>query len=835
MSERGESCFHCGLPVPAGARWRVEIGGAPRPMCCPGCEAVARTIVDAGLADYYRHRTALAPTAREPVPDLLAGLAVWDHPAIQRALVRDAGEVREAALLLEDLNCAACVWLTEQRLRRLDGVRTVAVNFATRRATVAWDPRRTGLAAILGAIRAIGFRARPYDPRRAQELLERERRDKLLRWLVAGALGMQVMMLAEALYAGDWFGIEPGYAHLFRWVSLLLTVPILVFSARPFFAGAWRDLAARRVGMDVPVAAGLALAFLGSLQATLANGGAVYYDSVAMFVFLLLGARLLETVARARAAREQEGLVRAAPATARRLDSEGRETVVPTVELAVGERVRVLPGETMPADGVVVAGVSSLDESLLTGESRPVARRAGERVTGGAVNVESPLEIEVTAVGDETVLAGLLRLVESARGAKPELARLADRAARWFVAGVLVLAAAVGVVWWRLDAARALPVVVSVLVVTCPCALALATPMAFAVAGGALARRGLLATRGHAIEGLAAARTVVFDKTGTLTEGRLRVVETVAAAGRTAGAVLAAAAALERGSEHPIARAIERAAGMAGVPPVPQIADVVAEPGRGLVGRVAGERWAVGSPEFVRERLGAALPSGLASRCAEGLTPVVVAGESGVAGLLLLEDSLRPGAAELVAALRREGRRVALLSGDQEATAGRIAAAAGIADVEGGASPARKLERVRELAAAGAPVAMVGDGVNDAAALGAAAVSVAMGNGAWLAAATADAVLLSGRLEDLAFAFVHAARTLRVVRQNLALALLYNLAAIPLAAAGVVPPWAAALGMSASSALVVLNALRLRARGPGRSARAPAAAAPAAALVAGRG
>ncbi|HSB23199.1 MAG TPA: heavy metal translocating P-type ATPase metal-binding domain-containing protein, partial [Burkholderiaceae bacterium] len=359
MSEPSQSCFHCGLPVPAGTRWRAVVDGVARPMCCPGCEAVARTIVEAGLAGYYRHRTEAAPTARAALPGLLADLAVWDHPAIQRAVVRDGGATREAALLLEDLNCAACVWLTEQHLLRLGGVREVAVNFATRRATVRWDPTRTGLAAILGAIAAIGFRAHPYDPRRALELLEAGRRDLLLRWLVAGALGMQVMMLAFALYAGDWFGIEPEFARLFRWASLVATVPILVFSARPFFTGAWRDLAARRVGMDVPVALGLALAFLGSLPATVADRGAVYYDSVAMFVFLLLGARLLETVARARAAREQEGLVRAAPATARRLAADGAEELVPTVELAVGERVRVLPGEAVPADGVVVAGVSS--------------------------------------------------------------------------------------------------------------------------------------------------------------------------------------------------------------------------------------------------------------------------------------------------------------------------------------------------------------------------------------------------------------------------------------------------------------------------------------------
>ncbi|KAB2966601.1 MAG: heavy metal translocating P-type ATPase, partial [Thermoanaerobaculia bacterium] len=318
MSEESETgaCFHCGLPVPAGARWSVEIEGAPRAMCCAGCEAVAQAIVASGLADYYRFRTEPAPTGREVVPAVLAELSVWDHPAVARTLVRSEGGTRETSLLLEDLTCAACVWLTEQRLRRLEGVRAVAVNFATRRATVRWDPARQDLSGILGAIAAIGFRAHPYDPLRAQELAERERRDRLLRFLVAGALGMQVMTLAEALYAGDWFGIEPEFESFFRWTSLVLTVPVLLFSARPFFAGAWRDLRAGRVGMDVPVALGLVLAFLGSLPATLGRGGEVYYDSVVMFAFLLLGARLLEAVARARAAREQDALALAVPALA---------------------------------------------------------------------------------------------------------------------------------------------------------------------------------------------------------------------------------------------------------------------------------------------------------------------------------------------------------------------------------------------------------------------------------------------------------------------------------------------------------------------------------------
>jgi len=813
------TCFHCGLPVPGSAgAWSVDLDGAERPLCCAGCEAVARAIVGSGGADYYRLRTELPPQGRELVPAFLDQLAVYDHPAVQRTMVRDAGELKEAALLLEDLSCAACVWLAEKSVGGLAGVREFSINYATRRALVRWDPAVATLSRILAAIAAIGFTAHPYDRERAQEGLARERRDRLLRFLVAGALGMQVMTLAVALYAGAFSGMEAPFRQFFRWASLLLSAPVLLYSARPFFAGAFRDLAHRRVGMDVPVALGLTLAYFGSVWATIADRGEVYFDSVVMFVFLLLGARVLELVARERAVREQESVVRSAPATARRLDAgnggPGAETIVASVELAVGDRVRVLPGESVPADGVIEDGLSSLDEALLTGESVPVERAAGERVIGGSVNVESPLIVRVTAVGEGTVLSALLALVEQALAAKPEIARVADRTAQWFVRRILVLAAGVGLYWAWADPERVLPTVISVLVVSCPCALSLATPVALAAASGALARRGLLATRGHAIETLGRADLFVFDKTGTLTTGKLRVDAVEPQAPWSAAEVLAVAAALERGSEHPIARAIataSAAAAAAGSPALlPELSDLRSVPGRGLTATCGGERLALGSPGFVAAQLGLTLPEEIAALAARERTLVVLAGESGVRGAILLDDSLRPESPALVADLRRAGKRVLLLSGDEPGAVRRIAAAAGIAEWEGSASPERKVARVRELTASGAVVAMIGDGVNDAAALAAAPVSVAMGSGAYLAARAADAVLLSNRPQDLGFAVRHAALTLRRVKQNFALAFGYNLIVIPLAAMGRIPPWAAAIGMSASSAMVVLNALRLR-------------------------
>ncbi|GMU67603.1 MAG: carbonate dehydratase [Acidobacteriota bacterium] len=806
MSAAAISCHHCGLPVPAGAPWRLELDGAIHPLCCAGCDAVAHAILDAGLVDYYRHRTEPAAPGAALVPAELERLGAWDRPEVARDFVRADGEAREAALLLDNLRCGACVWLAERRLSRCPGVLGAEVNFASRRADVRWDPARTGLAAILAALAEVGLAAHPFDPARSRAALEAERRDRLLRFLVAGALGMQVMVLSEALYAGDFFGIEPEFEGFFRWGSLLLTLPVLVYCGRPFLAGARDDLGHGRVGMDVPVALGLWLAFLGSVWATWSGRGEVYFDSVVMLIFLLLGARLLENGARRQALADVERLERPVPAMATRLGEDGAEESVASAALGAGDRVRIRPGEASPADGVVAAGASRFDEAVLTGESLPVARATGERVLAGAINVESPVDLRVTAAGSETAVASLARLVDRARSSRPALARLADRVAARFSASVLVLTAGAALAWWAIAPERVLPVVVALLVVACPCALALATPLAIAAGSGALARRGFLVTRPHALESLAVAEVVVFDKTGTLTEGRPRLVAVETARGWSRERALCVAAALERGSEHPLAAAIRAAA--CGLE-IPAVEDLVNRPGRGVTATIAGARCALGSPDFVVESEGAVREPG-GARPIDGTTPVLLACAGATVARFALADELRPGARELVAELRRTGRQVFLLSGDHLDTVARIARELGGVAFEAAATPERKLERVRELASGGRTVAMVGDGVNDAAALSGAAVSVAMGGGAWMAASAADAVLVSSRPEDLAFAFERAARTLRTIRAGLAQALVYNAIFLPLAALGRMPPWLAAIGMSASSAAVVLVASRLR-------------------------
>lgn len=801
-----ETCYHCGQPVPPGIELQVEINHTAQPMCCRGCQAVAEAIVAGGLSDYYQFRTENAPTARDVVPEFLRQVAAYDNPTLQKTFVRSGeGSVREASLILEGIVCAACVWLNEQHLAKLPGVLSVSINYATHRARVRWDDTQVHLSRILQAVSEIGYLAHPYDPQRAQEILERERRQHLRRLAVAAAFGMQVMILAVSLYAGAFSGIETGFKNAFHWLSLLLTLPVLLYSAQPFFRSAFRDLRRRHAGMDVPVSLGLGIAFAGSVWTTVTGHGEVYFDSVVMFVFFLLTGRYFELVGRKRAAEVSEALVHMLPATATRLTGAGEE-VVPVSELQPGDLLLVRPGESIPADGHVAEGRSSVDESLLTGESLPLSKQPGSALVGGSINIESPLQLRVDKTGSDTVLSAILRLLDRAQTEKPAIAASADRAAAWFVARVLLLAAAVALFWYLKDPGRWLPITVAVLVVTCPCALSLATPTAITAATGRLMRRGLVTTRGHALETLARATTFIFDKTGTLTFGRLKLLATHTYAGPNAAECLTLASTLEAHSEHPIARAL-RAAGATTQPDAGNVQNL---PGAGISGEIRGIRYYLGTAAFVETALGTPLdPTLLTQLRSGGNTLVLLADNEQLLAAFVIGDEIRPGARELVADLKRQGKQVVLLTGDHPAAGERIAALAGIDIVEADLRPEDKLKRVETLTGQGAVVAMIGDGVNDAAALAAAHVSIAMGGGTQLAAASADMILLSEQLGHLSEGVAVARKTLRIVRQNMTWAVGYNLLALPFAAFGLIAPWMAAIGMSASSLIVVANALRL--------------------------
>ena len=810
-------CYHCGLPILAGANFSALILGQSRELCCHGCQAVAEAIVQNGLQDYYTYRTELPQTAEDLVPEELRQLTLYDHPEVQKSFVFSTGngpegEIKQASLILEGITCAACIWLNERHLKQLPGIREVAFNYASHRARVSWDEREIKLSQILAEIRKLGYHAHPFSAQQQEAVRQQQRKADFRRLAVAGLSAGQVMMIAVALYAGPEQGLEPATAQLLRWFSLVLSIPAMFYAAWPFYRAAWRGIVSRRIGMDVPIVLGLLTGFIGSIWATVLGEGAVYYDTLTMLIFFLLVTRFLERNAREKSVEAAENLLRLVPAMATRIQSDQQQELVPLVEVANGDLILAKPGETIAADGVVEQGESSADESLLTGESHPLAKSSGSRVYAGSINYESPLTIRVTGVGENTMLASISRLLDRAQAEKPRLAQAADKVAAYFTSVLLALVAVIGLVWWQIDPSRCLEIVLTVLVVSCPCALSLAAPAAFAAAGSHLVQRGVLLTRGHALETLARITHMVFDKTGTLTIGHPVLLKTIALADVDTAECLKLAASLEQASEHALARSfIEATQGQLLYP----AADTGNIPGKGVVGTIAGKRYSLGNaklnPELAGQcRLDAADYSHSPVDSTPAATVVWLSDSHRVLAAFVLADSARPQAAELVTRLQQHGVSVSILSGDSQPAVAHFAQTLGMANWQAGMTPEQKLAALRELQNKGEIVAMVGDGINDAPVLAGAQVSIAMGSGTQMARATGDVVLLTENLLEIEHAVTTSRFGISVIRQNFAWALAYNLLALPFAATGFISPWMAAIGMSVSSLVVVLNALRLR-------------------------
>jgi Cu2+-exporting ATPase len=794
------SCFHCGEPLPAGTPLVALVGSAPQHVCCHGCKAVAEFISGAGLDDYYRYRDSHATRAAEnPRGDRWSA---YDRPELVARLSRaERDGARSITVLLEGLRCSACGWLADRALRMQAGVLDVSVNPATARARVVWNPEVVRLGELLRVLERSGLRPHPLAGAAAGEVALQERRSALKRMAVAGFGMMQVMMFALPLYVADTSDMTADIRALLRLVSMLISVPVALYAGWPFYAGAWQAVRGRSMSMDVPVTIGIALAFVASVWNALQGSGEVYFDSVTMFVFFLSLGRYVEMIARHRAGSVADALARLAPITARRVRGEVTEDVS-AAEIGIEDRLLVRTGEIFAADGLVLEGEGRVDESMLTGEATPIGKGPGATVHAGTHNLGAPLQVRVTAVADQTVLAGIVALLERAQAERPRLARAADRAAGWFLSRILTGAALVFAVWWYLDPSRAFSATLAVLVVTCPCALSLATPAAIAAATAALARRGVLIARADALETLAKATHVVWDKTGTLTRGLVRVEEARVLSTLPQAQCLRLALALERMSEHPIARAL-LACGTAEEP----AEQVTVATGEGLEGWVDGRRVRIGNFAFATGLAGAELSSALAQYDTDGW--VCLGDETGLLAAYRLSDQLRSEAQGVVAALSTLGLQSEIASGDDASAVARIAARSGVQHWQHRMRPQDKLRRLQQLQSGGAVVIAIGDGINDAPLLKGADVAVAMGRGSALAQSSADLILVRDALDELPATIEVARRTMRIVRQNLVWAGVYNLAALPLAALGLVPPWLAAIGMSLSSILVVLNALRL--------------------------
>ena len=755
-----------------------------------------------------------------------AHAVLLDDPQEWSAFGRPVGPTGQAAedpascawdsqVVLDGMHCAACALTIEDALRSVPGVLQADVSAATRRARVVWQPSQVQPSQWMDAVHKAGYRAMPAMDAFAREQRQRENRRALWRWLVAGFCMMQVMMYAWPAYVAQPGDLTGEMEQLLRWASWVITLPMVVFSCGPFFSSALRDIRLRRVSMDLPVALGMAITFVVSTAGTFDPAGIfgkeVYYDSLTMFVFFLLTGRWLELRLRDRTAGALEAVMNRLPDSVERRTADGSFVRVATRRVVAGDTIRVLPGEAFPADGRITLGSTHADESLLTGESTPVARPVGSTVTAGSYNLQAPVEVHVEGTGGQTRFAQIVALMESASLQKPRLAQLADRIARPFLVAVLVAAGLAAVYWWPSDPGHALMVAVAVLIVTCPCALSLATPVAMLTAAGTLARHGVLVRNLQGLEALAHVDTVVFDKTGTLTRDGMALQAVHTAHGWSTQEVLALAASLARHSMHPASRAVVAAAAALDDGRW-AVTDLQEEAGQGLVARVH-DRLGAGQPAR-QVRLGSAHHAGVAPEEAGSALQVVLS-EQHVSGAVselarfdLVED-LRAEAPAVVAALERGGVAVQLLSGDRVGAVQRVAAQAGIAQAAGECTPQGKLAALQSLQAGGHQVAMVGDGLNDGPVLAGAHVSFAFGRAVPLAQSQADFVVLGDSLALVPQTVLLARRTLRVVRQNLWWAAGYNALCVPLAVVGWMPAWLAGLGMALSSLLVVLNAARL--------------------------
>lgn len=810
-----------------------------------------QSIVDANLGDYYRFRT--EPAQFGVIPDDLGArldeLKVFDEPEISERYLHAAeghidADLVEVNLAVEGLRCGACVWVLERCVSGLTGVDMARVNFSSARATVRFDPVQLKLSRILERIAQVGYRTVPFDVRERELSLKRESRVWLQRLFVAGIAMMQVMMYALPAYITESGDIEAGHEQLLRWASLVLTTPVLLYSAQPFLKGAYNDLRIRQPGMDVPVSIGILAAFTASVWATVTGQGEIYFDSVAMFVFLLLGARYLEWAVRRRAMRAVDDISSAAPETAQLIVGDDIQSV-PASRLEVGDQVVVDNGARVPVDGIVLKGRSAVNNALVTGEFVPVTIGPGDRVAGGALLAGAPIRLHVLRRQSASTLSVIDRLIERGSAEKPRAVQIADRVATVFVSLLLCFSVLVWFIWMMVDSSRAATSAIAVLVVSCPCALSLATPAALAAATGELLKSRLLITRGHALDTLSRVTDVVFDKTGTLTTGmpEIALVACASDQDQKKNDMVALAVAMETGSSHPYANAMRQyqisqqaQEGIANQAPYAQnhratdataalrklgykVTNMVHEAGHGVSATLedsdtlilGSAHWcgvAAGTLNLWRssdtEKQRAASEVFLARKNSSGNVQVLAR--------FLVRDALRTNVSELIEALKKRGMQVHLLSGDRLHAVKVVADELAFPYWKAAVSPADKQTYVSDLQACGKVVLMVGDGINDAPVLATADVSMAAGDATALARTAADVISLLPGLDGLLQLLTKSRQARKIVRQNLAWAATYNALAIPLAALGYVPPWAAAIGMALSSLLVAANAQRLWSR-----------------------
>jgi len=806
-------CYHCHEHIPAGFHAEMDISGETQKFCCYGCLAIAETIVSGGLENFYQHRTHASEKPDDFSQTQKDELLLYDDPELQLDFVDTQDKQSETALSISGITCAACIWLLEREVNKLTGVHRFCINHTTHKANLVWRNDECKLSHTLLKIRQLGYKAQPYQEDIARQTAQSEKRSAIFRIAVAGIAAMQNMMFSIPLYLGMYSGIDSEFISFFRWVSLLMCIPVVAFSALPFFKAAIRDIRTRHLTMDIPVSLAIAAAFLASCFVTMAGEPSletdVYFDSVAMFTFFLLLGRFIEMQTRHRHLNSDIEMGRLLPSTAT-IHTDDGEISKPAHQLQLGEILVVRQGQTAPADGIVVDGESRVDESALTGEFLPIYKKVGSPINGGTANIENTLFIKITATPKRSRVASIIKLLDKAQSEKPQTVRLADQIASYFVAGVLFSAVAIGLFWYIYDPERVFTIVLSVLVVTCPCALSLATPTAMTSTNTHLRNKGLLITKSHVLEAMNQITDIIFDKTGTLTEGKLTIEQILTFNDTTEAEALEISAALEHHSSHPIAHAF-----------FPYFktpaSNVNSHLGKGIEGDYACSEAGVSSEVNVAKRyfLGSldflSVPKSQKSLKIDypGLSLFLSDGDKLLAQFLL-NDTLRQDSKASIQEFQARGITTHILSGDQANSVRSTANSLGITSYEFAQSPEQKLNYVKNMQDEGKQVAMIGDGINDLPVLSGAKLSIAMGEASDITKLNSDAILLNGHMTVLNEAFQSAHRTRKIIKQNISWAITYNVCMLPMAALGWVPPYFAALGMSLSSLFVVFNSLRLK-------------------------
>ena len=800
------NCYHCDLYIPLESKYTVLIGGKIRFMCCPGCQAVAETIINNGLSHYYKFREGPSLTGKANNSEVLKEISNFKH--IETKLKINKTGFKQIHLIVEGITCAACTWLIEQILLKLPGVYKVSANLSTHKVMISWNPKIITLDTILKKLLLSGYKGYPYQTSKQEELNKHEYKSALKRLLVSGLGMMQVMMFAIALYSGEFEGISKEFHEYMKLVSMLVTTPVLFYAGQPFLANAYKSVKLKSAGMDVPVSIALLSAYFSSVLSTYTQSGNIYFDAVCMFVFFLSLGRFFEMRARHKAFDQMYHTLLLQPSIAtisvKTHNFSYKEKNIPVDEIKAGDYILVKPGGTIPVDSILKNKEGLINESILTGEGLPKAKFPGDLLYAGVQNMKNPIMIKAIKVVKESMVSNIIKLLERAQDDKPPIVNLANKISSWFVFIILLVATIIASIWYVYDQQMAFPVTLSVLVVTCPCALSLATPVALMASISTLANQGLLITRGHVIEGLSQLSHLIFDKTGTLTTGHFQLLQTKLLSNLSEKDACKIAYNLESPIGHPIATAFENYNDQSYDHMQGDSVNNIAS--QGVEGVISGKRYRIGKPDFVA-KLSYTYPIPLEPSNTSKW--ILLGSDTTILAWFQINDLLRSKVIETTKKLKTIGIELHLLTGDSSKTVLELSEKTSIDKIYYNSSIDDKLKHIQGLQNKGATVMMVGDGINDVPAFGGSQISLSMGSGTDLAKTSADAILLHDRLDIIPGAIQYAKKAQIIIQQNFAWAILYNIVALPLAALGYVAPYTAALGMSLSSLLVVLNSMRL--------------------------